>query len=82
MLTDRVSDCLKTPGTNLSSLALFKLLQLAQSVGVSACYLPAHEVEVDMLLGDREAADVVRAWKLEQREAEAAAASAAAKAEV
>ncbi|CAI5461849.1 unnamed protein product [Closterium sp. Yama58-4] len=83
MLTDRVSDCLKTPGTNLSSLALFKLLQLAQAVGVSACYLPAHEVEVDMLLGDREAADVVRAWKLEQRDAEvAAAASAAATAEV
>ncbi|GJP32338.1 hypothetical protein CLOM_g16939 [Closterium sp. NIES-68] len=84
MLSDRVSDCLTTPGINLSSLALFKLLQLAQAVGSEACYLPAHEVEVDMLLGDREAADVVHAWKLEQREAEAAAAAAAAatKAEV
>ncbi|CAI5490868.1 unnamed protein product [Closterium sp. Naga37s-1] len=86
MLSDRISECLKTDkltsGTLLRSMALDKLLELALAVGVSACYLPAHEVEVDMLLGDREAADVVRAWKLEQLEAEAAPASAAAKAEV
>eukprot|EP00475_Leptophrys_vorax_P030896 TRINITY_DN46630_c0_g1_i1.p1 TRINITY_DN46630_c0_g1~~TRINITY_DN46630_c0_g1_i1.p1 ORF type:complete len:443 (-),score=28.67 TRINITY_DN46630_c0_g1_i1:307-1635(-) len=76
MLKDRVAALQSALSSNqpaLASLALSKLLQLAQALASPPCYLPSHEVEVDMLLGDREAADVVAVWK-EERWAEAKAA--------